>query len=145
MPKNLGLYNDDLSTPRKKDGDACYGPNNAPPYPVTSVNGKTGDVTVSGSGGASGKTATLTVAGWTTNSALGWQQTVNVTGVTSDETQVITVDVALSVTDREANIAMLNAWALVAQCPAKQNNGSITFYAVEQPNVAISLVIGVSG
>lgn len=47
MPKNLGLYNDDLSTPRKKDVDACYGPNNAPPYPVTSVNGKTGAVTVS--------------------------------------------------------------------------------------------------
>lgn len=46
MPKNLGLYNDDLSTPRKKDVDTCYGPNNAPPYPVTSVNGKTGDVTV---------------------------------------------------------------------------------------------------
>ena len=46
MPKNLGLYNDNLSTPRKKDVDACYGPNNAPPYPVTSVNGQTGDVTV---------------------------------------------------------------------------------------------------
>ena len=46
MPKNLGLYNDDLSTPRKQDVDACYGPNNAPPYPVTSVNGKTGAVTL---------------------------------------------------------------------------------------------------
>lgn len=44
MPKNLGLYNDDLSTPRKKDVDTCYGPNNVPPYPVTSVDGKTGDV-----------------------------------------------------------------------------------------------------
>ena len=44
MPKNLGLYNDNLSTPRKKDVDTCYGPNNAPPYPVTSVDGKTGDV-----------------------------------------------------------------------------------------------------
>ena len=143
MPKNLGLYNDDLSTPRKQDVDACYGPNNPPPYPVTSVNGQTGAVTVSG--GASGKTATLTVAGWTANSALGWQQTVNVTGVTSDETQVITVDVALSVTDKDANAAMLDAWALVAQCPAKQNNGSITFYAVEQPNVSISLAIGVGG
>ena len=44
MPKNLGLYEDDLSTPRKKDVDACYGPNNAPPYPVTSVNGQTGEV-----------------------------------------------------------------------------------------------------
>ena len=47
MPKNLGLYNDDLSTPRKKDVDACYGPDNAPPYPVTSVSGKTGAVTLS--------------------------------------------------------------------------------------------------
>lgn len=46
MPKNLGLYDNDLSTPRKQDVDACYGPNNAPPYPVTSVNGQTGDVTV---------------------------------------------------------------------------------------------------
>lgn len=44
MPKNLGLYNDNLSTPRKKDVDTCYGPNNAPPYPVTSVNGQTGAV-----------------------------------------------------------------------------------------------------
>ena len=49
MPKNLGLYNDDLSTPRKKDVDACYGPNNAPPYPVTSVNGQTGDVNLTAS------------------------------------------------------------------------------------------------
>lgn len=46
MPKNLGLYNDDLSTPRKKDVDNCYGPNNAPPYPVISVNGQTGAVTL---------------------------------------------------------------------------------------------------
>lgn len=44
MPKNLGTYNDDLSIPRKKDVDACYSPNNAPPYPVKSVDGKTGDV-----------------------------------------------------------------------------------------------------
>ena len=49
MPKNLGLYNDDLSTPRKKDVDACYGPNNAPPYPVTSVNGQTGGVNLTAS------------------------------------------------------------------------------------------------
>lgn len=54
MPKNLGLYNDDLSTPRKKDVDACYGPNNAPPYPVTSVNGQTGDVTISVGGAGIG-------------------------------------------------------------------------------------------
>ena len=50
MPKNLGLYKDNLSTPRKKDVDACYGPNNAPPYPVTSVNGQTGAVTIESGG-----------------------------------------------------------------------------------------------
>lgn len=49
MPKNLGLYDDDLSTPRKKDVDNCYSPNNVPPYPVTSVNDKTGDVTLGAS------------------------------------------------------------------------------------------------
>ena len=50
MPKNLGLYDDELSTPRKKDVDSCYGPNNAPPYPVTSVNGKTGAVMIESGG-----------------------------------------------------------------------------------------------
>ena len=54
MPKNIGLYNDDLSIPRKKDIDDLasnvaekYSAQNPPPYPVTSVNGQTGDVTVS--------------------------------------------------------------------------------------------------
>lgn len=49
MPKNLGLYNNDLSVPRKKDVDTCYSPNNVPPYPVTSVNTKTGDIELTAS------------------------------------------------------------------------------------------------
>ena len=96
-------------------------------------------------GGGVGRTATLTSSGWIANSVFGFEQTVSVTGVTTSATQVITVDVALSLTDKDANVAMLDAWALVAQCPAKQNSGSITFYAVEQPNVSISLAIGVGG
>lgn len=55
MPKNLGLYDNDLSIPRKKDIDDLasdvdnkladkYSSANPPPYPVTSVNQKTGDV-----------------------------------------------------------------------------------------------------
>lgn len=120
-----------------------YSASNPPPYPVTSVNGQTGAVTVSG--GASGETATLTVAGWTANSTFGWQQTVNVTGVTADETQVITVDVALSTTDKDANAAMLAAWASVTQCPVAQGSGTLRFYALEKPTVAISLSIGVGG
>ena len=65
MPKNLGLYNDDLSTPRKQDVDACYGPNNPPPYPVTSVNGQTGAVTV-----GAGDIGALPLTGGTMTGAL---------------------------------------------------------------------------
>lgn len=53
MPKNLGRYDNDLSVPRKKDiddlanvVDGKYSASNPPPYPVTSVNGQTGAVTV---------------------------------------------------------------------------------------------------
>ena len=120
-----------------------YSASNPPPYPVTSVNGKTGNVTVAG--GGIGNTATLTTSGWTANSVFGFEQTVSVTGVTTNAAQVINVDVDLSLTDVDANSAMLNAWALVAQCPAKQNAGSLTFYATEQPTVNISIVVGVGG
>ena len=80
MPKNLGLYNDDLSTPRKKDVDACYGPNNAPPYPVTSVNGMTGNVTIK----PKCVTVTLSSSGWDSTAKT---QTVAVSGVLADETK----------------------------------------------------------
>ena len=120
-----------------------YSASNPPPYPVTSVNGQTGDVTVAG--GGVGNTATLTTSGWTANSTFGFEQTVSVTGVTTNAAQVINVDVDLSLTDVDANDDMLNAWALVAQCPAKQNAGSLTFYATEQPTVNISIVVGVGG
>lgn len=59
MPKNLGLYDNTLSVPRKKDIEEVdtklankYSAENPPPYPVTSVNGMTGDVNieVAGSG-----------------------------------------------------------------------------------------------
>lgn len=51
--KNIGQYNQDLSVPRKKDIDDLanvvddkYSASNPPPYPVTSVNGQTGVVTL---------------------------------------------------------------------------------------------------
>lgn len=47
--------------------DTLYGPDNAPPYPVTSVNGQTGDVEISAGGGAvesvNGKTGDVTLTG----------------------------------------------------------------------------------
>lgn len=54
MPKNYGTYSDPLDVPRKKDVDAVafevaskYSATNPPPYPVTSVNTKTGAVSLS--------------------------------------------------------------------------------------------------
>nr|DAM67005.1 MAG TPA: hypothetical protein [Caudoviricetes sp.] len=56
MPKNYGTYSDPLDVPRKKDVDAVasevaskYSATNPPPYPVKSVNNKTGAVTLSAS------------------------------------------------------------------------------------------------
>lgn len=56
MPKNLGRYDNDLSVPRKKDiddlanvVDGKYSASNPPPYPVQSVNGQTGTVTLGAS------------------------------------------------------------------------------------------------
>lgn len=54
MPKNYGTYSDLLDIPRKKDVDAVasevankYSAANPPPYPVKSVNNKTGAVNLS--------------------------------------------------------------------------------------------------
>lgn len=56
MPKNYGTYSDPLDVPRKKDVDAVasevankYSATNPPPYPVKSVNSKTGAVTLGAS------------------------------------------------------------------------------------------------
>lgn len=43
------------------EGD-FYGPDNPPPYPVTSVNGQTGDVNIEAGGGTAGESAVITGA-----------------------------------------------------------------------------------
>ena len=118
-------------------------PSSQLPDHVASINGQTGAVTVETGGGCTCVTATLTTNGWSASSPYAYEQTVSVTGVTTEASQYISVDVALSQTDKDANNAMLEAWNLVAQCPAKQNSGSITFYSADMPSVAISLNIGV--
>ena len=130
---NVGLGN--------VDNVRQYSASNPPPYPVTSVNGKTGAVTVESS--MLGKTATLTVSKWTSNSVFGWQQTVTVQGVTASASQVISVDIALSLTDAAANEQMLASFAYVAACPVAQGTNQLTFYAVDKPTVNLSLAIGV--
>ena len=119
-----------------------YSSSNPPPYPVTSVNGQTGDVEVqSGGTESTSQTVTLTTGGWT-QSGNRYYQTTSVTGVTAS-TPVVLVDVALSGTDVNADAAALEAWGIVSANNVAQGNGTLTFYALSVPSVNIPVNVGV--
>ena len=118
-----------------------YSSSNPPPYPVTSVNGQTGDVEVQSGSEAASYTATLTTSGWA-QSGNRYAQTVNVTGVTAS-TPVVLVDVALSGADLDADAASLEAWGIVSANNVAQGNGTLTFYALSVPSVNIPVNVGV--
>ena len=143
MPKNLGLYNDDLSTPRKKDVDACYGPNNAPPYPVTSVNGQTGAVTVQSGSEISSYTATLLSNGWATYGKYK-KQTVTVTGLKESYPIAPVVDAQLSGVDADGDAAVLAAFAAVNIVQTAENQ-LIAYCIGDAPSTNIPLIINTWG
>ena len=118
-----------------------YSASNPPPYPVTSVNGQTGDVEVQSGSEAASYTATLTTSGWA-KSGDRYSQTVNVTGVTAS-TPVVLVDVALSGADVDADAAALEAWGIVSANNVAQGAGTLTFYALSVPSVNIPVNVGV--
>ena len=118
-----------------------YSASNPPPYPVTSVNGQTGDVEVQSGSEAASYTATLTTSGWA-QSGDRYAQTVNVTGITAS-TPVVLVDVALSGTDIDADAASLEAWGIVSANNVAQGAGTLTFYALSVPSVNIPVNVGV--
>ena len=118
-----------------------YSASNPPPYPVTSVNGQTGAVTVQSGSEAAAYTATLTTSGWA-QSGNRYSQTVNVTGVTAS-TPVVLVDVALTGTDLDADAAALEAWGIVSANNVAQGNGTLTFYALSVPSVNVPVNVGV--
>ena len=118
-----------------------YSAENPPPYPVTSVNGQTGDVEVQSGSEAASYTATLLSTGWA-QSGNRYSQTVNVTGVTAS-TPVVLVDVALSGTDLDADAASLEAWGIVSANNVAQGDGTLTFYALSVPSVNVPVNVGV--
>ena len=118
-----------------------YSASNPPPYPVTSVNGQTGDVEIQSGSEAASYTATLTTSGWA-QSGSRYAQTVNVTGVTAS-TPVVLVDVALSGTDIDADAAALEAWGIVSANNVAQGAGTLTFYALSVPSINIPVNVGV--
>ena len=133
-----------------------YSANNPPPYPVTSVNGKTGAVTVptvsvpsttailkgNGSGGIVAATrgsdyatppvahkVTLTVAGWNANTK---QQSVTVSGVLADATKQ-----AIHVTP--VDLSYESAWNKSGVLCVAQAADSLTFQCTQIPTAAVEV------
>lgn len=95
-------------------------------------------------GGLTAATATLTTSGWTLGSDDRYYQTVSVAGVTTDATQVIVVDAALSGTDLDADAAVLEAWQNPSAHNVTQGDGTLIFYSYDIPAVNIPINVGVS-
>lgn len=135
-----------------------YSPANPPPYPVTSVNGKTGAVQVNvptvpavtslikgdGSGGLAAATAdvdyalvphtrkvTLTASGWNSSTK---QQTVTCSGVLSDATKQLLIPTPV-------NTAAGNPYDEASIQMVAQGANSVTFYADTVPTVGIDVYV----
>ena len=135
-----------------------YSMNNPPPYPVTSVNGKTGAVAVSvptvpattslikgdGSGGLAAATAgtdyalrpttrkvTLSASGWNSSTK---QQTVTCSGVLSDTTKQLLIPTPV-------NTAAGNPYDEASIQMVAQGANSVTFYADTVPTAGIDVYV----
>lgn len=135
-----------------------YSSANPPPYPVTSVNGKTGAVTVpsvnvpattsllkgDGSGGLAAATAdvdyamvphtrkvTLTASGWNSSTK---QQTVTCSGVLSDTTKQLLIPTPV-------NTAAGNPYDEASIQMVAQGANSVTFYADTVPTESIDVYV----
>ena len=135
-----------------------YSPSNPPPYPVTSVNGKTGAVQINvptvpsttslikgdGSGGLAAATAdvdyamvpttrkvTLSASGWNSSTK---QQTVTCSGVLSDATKQLLIP-------SPANPAAGNPYDEASIQMVAQGANSVTFYADTVPMESIDVYV----
>ena len=140
------------------ENERQYSVNNPPPYPVTSVNGKTGAVMVSvptvpattslikgnGSGGLAAATAgtdyalrpttrkvTLTASGWNSSTK---QQTVTCSGVLSDATKQLLIPTPV-------NTAAGNPYDEASIQMVAQSANSVTFYADTVPTESIDVYV----
>ena len=119
-----------------------YSSANPPPYPVTSVNGKTGAVTVEAS---SGKTynATLSSSGWTTSGSYK-TQTITVTGLKANYPVAPVVDVQLTGTDADGDTAVLTGFSAINLIQPAENQ-LIAYCIGNAPTVNIPLIINTWG
>lgn len=97
-----------------------------------------------GGGALVASSHTLSASDWALGSDERYYQTVSVEGVTTDESQVIVVDPALTGTDLEADAAVLEAWQEPSGHNVTQGDGTLTFYAYTAPTVNIPINVGVA-
>ena len=120
-----------------------YSTSNPPPYPVTSVNGQTGDVEVQSGSEAVSYTATLTTSGWAQSGSY-QKQTVTVTGLKASYPVSPVVDAQLSGTDADGDAAILMAFAAVNILQTAENQ-LIAYCIGDAPDTNIPLIINTWG
>ena len=119
-----------------------YSSANPPPYPVTSVNGKTGAVTVETSSGTT-YNATLSSSGWTTSGSYK-KQTVTVTGLKANYPVTPVVDAQLTGTDADGDTAVLTGFSAINLIQTATNQ-LIAYCIGDAPTVNIPLIINTWG
>ena len=119
-----------------------YSSANPPPYPVTSVNGKTGAVTVESSSGTT-YNATLSSSGWTTSGSYK-KQTVTVTGLKANYPVAPIVDAQLTGTDADGDTAVLTGFSAINLIQTAENQ-LIAYCIGDAPTVNIPLIINTWG
>ena len=120
-----------------------YSASNPPPYPVTSVNGQTGDVEVQSGSETSSYTATLLSSGWAQSGSY-QKQTVTVTGLKASYPVSPVVDAQLSGTDADGDAAILTAFAAVNILQTAANQ-LIAYCIGVAPTTNIPLIINTWG
>ena len=85
---------------------------------------------------------TLTVDGWTLGADGRYAQTLPVEFVKANS-KIVIVDCNLATDDADARAEIFAAWGWPSSNEAVQGDGSLTFYANEQPSVAIPIIVGV--
>ena len=120
-----------------------YSASNPPPYPVTSVNGQTGAVTVQSGSETNSYTATLLSNGWATYGKYK-KQTVTVTGLKESYPIAPVVDAQLSGVDADGDAAVLAAFAAVNIVQTAENQ-LIAYCIGDAPSTNIPLIINTWG
>lgn len=120
-----------------------YSASNPPPYPVTSVNGQTGAVTVQSGSETNSYTATLLSNGWAAYGKYK-KQTVTVTGLKESYPVAPVVDAQLSGVDADGDAEVLTAFAAVNIVQTAENQ-LIAYCIGDAPSTNIPLIINTWG